>query len=226
MLLAIETATAVCGAALFDGERMVGIREDEVGRRHAELLPDIVRDILCEAGTSVADLAAIAVSIGPGSFTGLRIGLGFAKGLALSRGLAVHAVPTMSAILEGFPSEKASLLCLLHSHRDKVFHQRFVKNSGTWLPEATPSLSSWSDVAERMSGVDLVVHCGCDGLMAGLAAERLAVRLLPSARKVGQFALRHPNTPPGTDFLQLEPAYAASFGSASPRDAASREGRG
>lgn len=98
MLLAIDTATRVTGLALYD---QAGLHREEMwltGDNHTvELMPYIVR--ACEQqGVVPADLRAVAISLGPGSFTGLRVGLSVAKGLALALEIPVLGVPTLDAI--------------------------------------------------------------------------------------------------------------------------------
>lgn len=96
IVLGIETATSVCSVGLVDGARSFGrtIREDRI---HSEKLLTLVNDVLNEAGRSVRDVDGVAVSSGPGSFTGLRIGVSAAKGLVAATGKALAAVPTLSA---------------------------------------------------------------------------------------------------------------------------------
>ena len=77
----------------FDQE-ILGVEEKDVSKKHAELLSGITKKALDNANKTLDDIDAIAISIGPGSFTGLRVGLGFAKGLAYSRSLPIVPVPS------------------------------------------------------------------------------------------------------------------------------------
>jgi len=100
MLLAIETATSVCSAALLkDGEVLA---EDSViaDRRHNETLPDMVLGLYERTSLKPADTGLVAISIGPGSFTGLRVGLSFAKGWALATGAQIIPVGTLEALAQ------------------------------------------------------------------------------------------------------------------------------
>jgi tRNA threonylcarbamoyladenosine biosynthesis protein TsaB len=98
MILAIETATELCGVALVHGQECIGHRIVIEKNIHSERLMVLVDDLLREADVPVRSLDGVAVSIGPGSFTGLRIGLSVAKGLAYACGLPLLAVPTLDAI--------------------------------------------------------------------------------------------------------------------------------
>ncbi|MBS0010509.1 MAG: tRNA (adenosine(37)-N6)-threonylcarbamoyltransferase complex dimerization subunit type 1 TsaB, partial [Bacteroidales bacterium] len=82
MILCIETATSVCSVALCDKGELLGIKESTEERSHASLLTVFIRDLLKESGVEAGQLDAVAVSKGPGSYTGLRIGVSAAKGIA------------------------------------------------------------------------------------------------------------------------------------------------
>jgi len=97
-LLALETSTLAGGAALVDGDRLVGESTLNIRVTHSERVLVAVDRLLADAGWRPSDLEGLAVSIGPGSFTGLRIGVSTAKGLALALRLAVAPVPTLDAL--------------------------------------------------------------------------------------------------------------------------------
>jgi len=98
MLLAIETTGDTCGVALFEGTALRVEVHVEIPRSHDRLLARTVAETLELSGCSASDIREIAVSVGPGSFTGIRIGLAFAIGLSMSTGAALIPVPTLDAI--------------------------------------------------------------------------------------------------------------------------------
>ena len=98
LLLALETATSSMSVALLRGEEVVALERQPVARAAAEGLLPAVDALLRGAGAGLADVAAIAVSIGPGSFTSLRVGIATAKGLAFGTGRGAVAVPTLAAL--------------------------------------------------------------------------------------------------------------------------------
>src|SRR5207247_617489 len=96
--LAVETSTLAGGAALLDGDLVVGEYVLDIRITHSERLMATIDRLLVDAGWSVRDLEGLAVSVGPGSFTGLRIGLSTVKGLALALAIPIAAVPTLDQI--------------------------------------------------------------------------------------------------------------------------------
>ncbi len=94
LLLALETSTENCSAALFDGTTLINQVNELSGKRHNEILPDLTLSLYSSSGLKTLDTAKIAVSFGPGSFTGLRVGLSFAKGFAM--GVNAALIPVVS----------------------------------------------------------------------------------------------------------------------------------
>lgn len=97
LLLALDTSAAV-SAAVHDGERVLAERTTHDPRRHAELLVPSIDEVLAEAGRRRGDVSAIAVGVGPGPFTGLRVGLVTARTLGLALGVPVHGVCSLDAL--------------------------------------------------------------------------------------------------------------------------------
>jgi tRNA threonylcarbamoyladenosine biosynthesis protein TsaB len=97
-ILTIETSTPLEIVAVVEGDRVIAERRTAAGRGRRDELARSVAEVLGRAGAALHDLGAIAVSIGPGRFTGLRVGLATAKGLAVTSGLGVRAVRTLPAL--------------------------------------------------------------------------------------------------------------------------------
>ncbi|HBY99574.1 MAG: tRNA (adenosine(37)-N6)-threonylcarbamoyltransferase complex dimerization subunit type 1 TsaB [Ardenticatenaceae bacterium] len=95
MLLALDTATRQAGLALYTGDEVRAEMVWQAGRHHTEVMAPAIQALLARAGAHAGDLTALAVSLGPGSFTGLRIGLALAKGLAAANNLPIVGVPTL-----------------------------------------------------------------------------------------------------------------------------------
>jgi tRNA threonylcarbamoyladenosine biosynthesis protein TsaB len=102
MILCLETSTAVCSVSLVDKGNVVALRESLDGQNHAEKITVFIDEVMKEAGVAYKDLDAVATSMGPGSYTGLRIGVSAAKGLCYAMEKPLIAIDTLAAMAEGF----------------------------------------------------------------------------------------------------------------------------
>jgi tRNA threonylcarbamoyladenosine biosynthesis protein TsaB len=120
-MLAVSSATRLAGVALLrDGELLAEL-EGEPGRPHSELLMPLVDTLLRKADLALADLDAFAVAIGPGSFTGLRVGLATVKGLAFGSDRLVAPVPTLRALAEASGGSEGPVAAILDAQRGEVY---------------------------------------------------------------------------------------------------------
>ena len=101
IILNLETATRICSVGLASGGKVLALRESNEEKSHASRLTVFIEEILKEQGVNISDLDAIAVSKGPGSYTGLRIGVSTAKGIAFAAGIPLVSVNTLSALAAG-----------------------------------------------------------------------------------------------------------------------------
>ena len=108
MILCLETSTAVCSVSLVDKGNVVALRESLDGQNHAEKITVFIDEVMKEAGVAYKDLDAVATSMGPGSYTGLRIGVSAAKGLCYAMEKPLIAIDTLAAMAEGFVSNQLS----------------------------------------------------------------------------------------------------------------------
>jgi tRNA threonylcarbamoyladenosine biosynthesis protein TsaB len=104
-ILCLDTATDICSVALFENDKLISSRESGDDRSHAIKLAVYIDEVLREAKTSANELSAVAVSMGPGSYTGLRIGVSTAKGICYGAGIPLLSVSTLQAMCYGVSAE-------------------------------------------------------------------------------------------------------------------------
>lgn len=147
MILAIDTATRWTGLALHDGRNIVaenGWRS--INTQTVELAP-AVADILAKAGLTAGDLSAVAVAIGPGSYTGLRIGLGFAKGLVLANRAKLIGISTLDILAAAADKSPGQLLVVAEAGRSRVCAGNYKWRAGKgWQSTGAPDIYSWEDL--------------------------------------------------------------------------------
>ncbi|MGH7898517.1 MAG: tRNA (adenosine(37)-N6)-threonylcarbamoyltransferase complex dimerization subunit type 1 TsaB [Candidatus Binatia bacterium] len=190
-ILGIDTATAVAAVGVVSEGRIAAEVFEFSGEGHAPRLADLARRALDDAGMSLAELDSIAVSIGPGSFTGIRVGLGFAKGIAYSAGLPLVGVGTLEALARVAPGGFPRIAAVTDARKGEVYLGSFRRRPGgvervgedaVLTPEAAAELIRSSFAAER-------------GVVVGDAAERYPELFRPlaaSAIELVSFREVHP----------------------------------
>lgn len=126
-LLAIETATESCSVALACGEALI-VRSEYAPRRHAELLLPMCEEVLAEAGLARRDLDVLAVGRGPGAFTGVRLAVSAAQGIALALGIPVVPVSSLAALAMQAPDDGADVLAVIDARMGEVYAGLFRRN--------------------------------------------------------------------------------------------------
>lgn len=166
-LLAIDTAANLCAAFIYDTEQDTGIGRSvlDIGTGHAERLMGVIAEALQNAGMGYGDLGAIGVSVGPGSFTGVRIGVAAARGFALALKIPSIGVGTLDAVAEetrvAFPGR--GILALIDARRDEIYAASY---SAEGILTAGAMLTTVADMAEVARNGGFV--------LAGSAADAVA----------------------------------------------------
>ncbi len=130
MILGLDTSTEILGLALLREGRVVSSLSLAIGRSHSEKLPGTLDRFLSEAGVLVSELSGLAVSIGPGSFTGLRVGLSLAKGMAYTLGLPLVGVPTLKALAWRCRPSRHPIGAMLDARKGEVFYAQYEERGG------------------------------------------------------------------------------------------------
>lgn len=150
MLLAIDTASRFISLALHDGHQLHFECTWHTLNNHTIELAPAIRRAFQQTSIGPADLTAVAVSQGPGSFTGLRIGLGVAKGLAMAQHLALVAVPTLEIVAAGVPAFDGALVTVLQAGRGRICAQHFQWEEGTWIAATQAEITNWGQLVDNV----------------------------------------------------------------------------
>jgi tRNA threonylcarbamoyladenosine biosynthesis protein TsaB len=188
-LLAVETSTLAGGVALLDGERLVAEYLLDVGIAHSERLMSAVDRVLSDARWSMRDLAGLAVAVGPGSFTGLRIAVSTAKGLALALGIPIAAVPTLDAMAAALPWASLPVVAVLDARKGEVYAARYHWEDGAMRRDWEYVALAPEALAMRLSEPTILVGDGAASIVSAHARLTPPPRRLPSPACVGALGL-------------------------------------
>ncbi len=214
--LCLETATTVCSVALFENERQLALREINEGFSHAENLHVFVQEVLLEANCMPNQLSAIAVSVGPGSYTGLRIGVSTAKGLAYALNIPVIAIDTLQIIAAGTKAEQSSAFYvpMIDARRMEVYTA--VYDAQLNEIEKVEALIVDEQSVQKYSKYEKICFSGdgmpkCKDLLTALAGTITFSNILPNAKYMGALALDSYDKQLFEDVAYFEPRYLKEF---------------
>ena len=174
MLVAIDTATRLAGLALYDQAAGCVLCEEtwhSFNNHTVELMPRLVR-MMEGQDIAPADLAGLVVSLGPGSFTGLRIGLGVAKGLALAQELPLVGIPTLNVVAHPHKVQRLPIWAILRAGRGRICAGHYVRHRGRWRRKGSFELTTLEKLCDLVT--EPCLFCGeLDADDASLVQERL-----------------------------------------------------
>lgn len=191
MILALDTATRFISLALHDGKRLCLESTWLTANNHSTELSPAIRAALAQLRLTTANLQAVAVAQGPGSFTGLRIGLGVAKGIALAQGIPLVTVPTLDIVAAAVPPAPRPLIALLQAGRGRICAQTFRHHHNGWNAASPALITTWPGLFATITEETLVAGEVDDQGYAALAASQAPARILPAAvslRRAGYLA--------------------------------------
>ncbi|MCU0434512.1 MAG: tRNA (adenosine(37)-N6)-threonylcarbamoyltransferase complex dimerization subunit type 1 TsaB [Bacteroidia bacterium] len=216
LILHIETATGVCAAALSDGSKLLARRTVNEANVHAEKLTLFCEEIMRETGVQFSQLNAVCVSKGPGSYTGLRIGVSAAKGFCYALNIPLLAVNTLEALAYGMKAEAepGTLLCpMLDARRMEVYYA--VYNDKLEEVQPTEPLvveeNSFAALLEKQP----VLFAGdgmpkCRTILEAYTNARFST-VLPAAEHLIEPALKKLAAGDTEDIAWFEPFYLKTF---------------
>ncbi len=207
IILAFDTSAAHCAAALLRGDKIIAEAFEPMSKGQVEHLIPLVEDMLAAAGIGLSALSAIGVGIGPGNFTGIRISVSAARGLALALGVPAVGVSSLEALAHG---QTDPVLACVDARRDHVYLQRFGKDA-----QRGPELTSLNDISDwGMAGLR-VIGGPSPHLASALCAVQIAtpLSLAPAIAQIAAMRFTRPDLP------RPAPLYLRAADAAPSRDA-------
>ena len=186
LILGLDTCLSSCSVAVLDGERVVASSREVMARGHQERLAPMARQVMAQAGLAFDRLDRIAVTVGPGSFTGLRVGVAFAKGLALALDKPAVGIGT----LEALAAEAAGLVFpAIDARRGQLYLQAFEDGRALMAPDALSAEVAAARLAELSQGRPFTLVGSGAALLADVAPGAAIIAAEgPDARHVARLA--------------------------------------
>ena len=224
LILAIETGTDICSVALVRDGELVALRESDEERNHAKSIAVFVDELLRECGVAADELDAVAVSKGPGSYTGLRIGVSFAKGMCYALNIPLIAIGSLDALTEVAREDfdagildieegdwsTANLCPMVDARRMEVYTQIFDTNGIAKTDVSAEIITEDSFTQWRKDGKFVIFGNGAQKCCEVLS-DALYVSVTPSARGIVALAEQAFNAEKFEDIAYFEPFYLKEF---------------
>jgi len=218
-ILCIETSTEICSVALAHGDKCVALKECNTNNSHAKNMIPFVEEVLQQATIDKKQLDAIAVGVGPGSYTGLRIGVSTAKGLAYTLGIPVIAISTLETIAEPFLNLADHCRPMIDARRMEVFTALY-DNKGQLLEEPNAKIVDEDCFAEELTNFK-TLFCGngaakCENLLGKFPNAVFKTEPL-SAKNMVPIAARKFQAEEFENVAYFEPFYLKDYVAAKPK---------
>ncbi len=222
LILCIETGTDICSVGVARDGELVSLRESDEGRDHAKKVGVFVDELLRETGISPDELDAVAVGMGPGSYTGLRIGVSFAKGLCYGLGIPLVAVGSLDAmaavaiedndagILDVENWEDAVLCPMVDARRMEVYTRLF-DAKGNALSDVTAEVVTEQTFADVRRERQLVMFGNGAAKCREVLPDATYINITPSARGLARLAEQRLSAGQTEDIAYFEPFYLKDF---------------
>ena len=181
-ILALETSAKAVSAAVTEDGRVLASGYQDTGLTHSRTLMPIVEHIMKNAEITMAEISAVAVAVGPGSFTGIRIGVSAAKGLAFAASIPAVGVSTLAAMARNAAFADGLVVCAMDARRNQIYNALFEAKNGALTrltPDRAIGLDELSQELRGDSRPKIVVGDGGRLCAEALAAADVACRLAP-----------------------------------------------
>ena len=163
LILAFETSAKAASAALLEGKKLLGESYQNTGLTHSQTLMVMAEDLLKQCGRTVSDVTAVAVAEGPGSFTGVRIGVAAAKGFAWGGELPCYGVSTLEAMAESLGVYQGYVCPCMDARRNQVYNALFYVNLGEITRVREDRAIALTDLKEELKTLEGPIFLVGDG---------------------------------------------------------------
>ena len=216
LILAFETSAKACSVAIHDGQKLLAESYQNTGLTHSQTLMVMAEDLLKSCAKTASDVTHLAVAAGPGSFTGVRIGVAGAKGFAWGAELPVYGVSTLESMALSLGAFEGHVCCCMDARRKQVYNAVFLAENGALTRVSEDRAISLEDLKNELEHIDGPVYLVGDGAELThktLGADLPELILPPEHRRqqrasgVALAAIEAMNRGESADGAALQPNY-------------------
>ena len=191
LILAFETSAKAASVALMEGTKLLGESYQNTGLTHSQTLMVMAEDVLKQCGKSAQDVQAVAVAEGPGSFTGVRIGVAAAKGYAWGKEIPCYGVSTLEAMAESLGIYEGFVCPVMDARRSQVYNAMFYVNHGIIERHREDRAISLADLKDDLEHLDGPIYLVGDGatLTYNTLKDSIDELILPPEHRMHQRAV-------------------------------------
>ena len=191
LLLAFETSAKAASVALFEGEKLLGEQYQNTGLTHSQTLLLMAESLLSQCGKTPQEVQAVAVANGPGSFTGVRIGVAAAKGFAWGGEIPIYGVSTLEAMARGLGIWEGYVCPVMDARRAQVYNALFYVNQGAFTRVTPDRAIALSELETELKTLEKPIFLVGDGsnLCYNTLSQTVPKLVLPPESKLHQRAV-------------------------------------
>ena len=191
LILAFETSAKAASVALMENGKLLGEGYQNTGLTHSQTLMVMAEDLLKAAGKTAADVTAVAVAEGPGSFTGVRIGVAAAKGFAWGAEIPCYGVSTLEAMAASLGAWEGTVCPVMDARRSQVYNALFAANAGSYTRLREDRAISLQELGEELQNLPKPIFLVGDGsnLCYNTLSEKVPSLVLPPEHRMHQRAV-------------------------------------
>lgn len=216
LILAFETSAKAAGVALHDGTKLLAEAYQNTGLTHSQTLMVMAEDLLKQCGYKPQEVTHVAVAAGPGSFTGVRIGVAAAKGFAWGMEIPCYGISTLEAMAKNLGIYEGVVCAVMDARRSQVYNGLFRVEKGVYAPICPDRAISLADLEAQLHQIQAPIYLVGDGsvLTYHTLGDKISNLILPPEHRLHQraagvalAALEKINAGEAADAATLEPNY-------------------
>lgn len=218
IILAIDTADKITGAAVIRDGEILGERNLLLGKKRDQALSAMVKGLLEDCGVNMGVLEGVAVSAGPGSFTGLRVGAAYVKGLCFAADIPLATVGSLEALAHTFRFSSRLIIPVIHARGDEVYHSAFRVADEVIAQVWEARLENFRELASRIKEPVLLAGSGYanhasefESALPGLVDSFSVLHPVPTVRAVAEIGEKKIIRRETADIRSFEPKYLQDF---------------